>query len=90
MLISILQHLIGAVLIFVLFFGIGFILNMLVKTTWFPSLLYLLAVLPAAVLFGDFEVLSGDFIVYGIGGLGGAILSGSVIQTLRRQGYKMF
>jgi hypothetical protein len=90
MLIDILQHIIGAVLIFVLFFGIGFIVNMLIKTTWFPIWLYLIVVLPLAMWFGDFTVLSADFAVYGVGGLAGAALSGSIIRTLRRQGYKMF
>jgi hypothetical protein len=86
----IIQHLIGAVLIFVLFFGIGFIINMLVKTTWFPIWFYLLAVVPLAVIFGDFDALSIDFLIYGLGGLAGAALSGTIIRTLRTQGYKMF
>jgi hypothetical protein len=88
--IAILQSLIGAVLIFVLFFGIGFIINMLVKTTWFPVWFYLLAVLPFSLWAGDFNVFSIDFLIYGLGGLAGAALSGKTIQTLRRQGYKMF
>lgn len=88
--IAILQSLIGAVLIFVLFFGIGFIINMLVKTTWFPVWFYLLAVLPISLWYGNFTVLSVDFVIYGLGGLVGAVLSGMTIQTLRRQGYKMF
>jgi hypothetical protein len=39
---------------------------------------------------GNFTVLSVDFVIYGLGGLVGAVLSGMTIQTLRRQGYKMF
>jgi hypothetical protein len=86
----IVQHMIGAVLIFVLFFGIGFTINMLVKTTWFPVWFYVVAIVPLAVIFGDFEALSIDFVIYGLGGLVGAVLSGTIIRTLRNQGYKMF
>lgn len=37
---SVLQAVIATILIFVLAFGVGFILNMLLKTTWFPVFLY--------------------------------------------------
>ena len=37
------------VLFFVMMFGIGFILNMLMKTTWFPSYLFIIVILPIVV-----------------------------------------
>jgi hypothetical protein len=86
----ILQLVIGTLLIFVLFFGMGFIINMLVKTTWFPVWFYVIVVIPLVLIFLDFNAVSFDFLVYGIGGLAGAVLSGSIIRTLRQQGYKMF
>lgn len=84
------QLLIGTLLIFVLFFGMGFIINMLVKTTWFPIWFYLIVVLPLVIVFLDFDWFSIDFYVYGASGLAGAMLSGTVIRTLRQQGYRMF
>lgn len=38
-----------AVLFFVMMFGIGFILNMLMKTTWFPAYLFVIVILPVVV-----------------------------------------
>nr|WP_313782458.1 YuiB family protein [Paenibacillus larvae] len=38
------QLVIVTVLLFVLFFGLGFILNMLIKTTWLPIYMYFLLV----------------------------------------------
>ncbi len=87
------------VLMFVLFFGIGFILNMLMKTTWFPIYGYIALVIGLviwawqrdAVPFG--QSVSGygvsDY-VSALAGLVGAALSGSTIKSLRMKGYKMF
>ncbi|NGM83750.1 hypothetical protein G5B47_15115 [Paenibacillus sp. 7124] len=88
------------VLFFVMMFGIGFILNMLMKTTWFPAYLFVLVILPVVVYsIWDrssvtlWEHLSSfhpvDYLT-GIAGLAGAVLSGWTIRRLRLGGYKMF
>lgn len=87
------------VLFFVLLFGIGFILNMLLKTTWFPIYLYLIVMLPLVVYWQwDAELSFADNLlgyqiadyITAIGGLVGAYLSGKTIHVLRVKGYKMF
>lgn len=45
MIVSIMQFIISIVLYFVLFFGIGFILNMLFRTTWFMAIIYPIIIL---------------------------------------------
>lgn len=101
------QVAIVTVLMFVLIFGIGFILNMLLKTTWLPIYLYALLVIGVIVWFwskegGDgfwtqFDVLAASLRGFAfpdyaaaIGGLAGAILSGTTIRALRSKGYRMF
>ncbi|WP_127585801.1 YuiB family protein [Paenibacillus koleovorans] len=92
------QLVIAALLIFVLAFGIGFIFNMLLKTTVFPVYLYVLAVIGMFLYWAWesgtlWENLAGNTIVdYTpfIGGLFGAFLSGSAIKALRERGFKMF
>lgn len=101
------QVAIVTVLMFVLIFGIGFILNMLLKTTWLPIYLYGLLILFVIIWFWSKEGGSGFWREFGalaeslggfafpdyaaaIGGLVGAVLSGSSIRTLRAKGYKMF
>jgi hypothetical protein len=94
------QLIIATVLLFVLFFGIGFILNMLMKTTWFPIYGYILLVIGLLIYWwrdseaGNFlDSLAGyswaDYLT-AAGGLIGAILSGFAIRTLRSKGFKMF
>lgn len=93
------QWFIAIVLFFVLLFGIGFILNMLLKTTWFPIYVYILVMLPGVIYSqwnssqGFWENLGGygmvDFVT-ALGGLVGAVLSGMTIKFLRSRGYKMF
>ncbi|MEB3100471.1 YuiB family protein [Ferviditalea candida] len=92
------QLVIAALLIFVLIFGIGFILNMLLKTTWLPIYGYL--VLLAVLLYMNWDkqgsilqsAASYTYVDYipAVGGLVGAIMSGWTIGTLRSKGYKMF
>lgn len=95
---NIFQVIIIALLAFVLMFGIGFILNMLLKTTWFP--IYVYAVLMIGVLiymeWGSENWLR-SIASYGvidwlaiIAGLIGAYASGLTIRALRAKGYKMF
>lgn len=95
---DLLQLLIVTVLLFVLFFGLGFILNMLMKTTWFPIYGYI-ALLIGLFVYWEWgsgtlsanlaEYTAVDYIPF-VGGLIGAVLSGSTIRTLRRKGFKMF
>jgi hypothetical protein len=82
----------------VLFFGMGFILNMLMKTTWFPTYAYVLLIIGLVIYWawGTNSILSYiaefsyvDYIT-AIGGLIGAYLSGSAIKALRIRGFKMF
>ncbi|MBN6186661.1 hypothetical protein JQN58_06605 [Aneurinibacillus sp. BA2021] len=88
---NIAQFIIGIPLFIVLLFGIGFILNMLVKTTWMPTLLYISVV--AGVLI--YLIMNHrtphvvDYVML-ISGLLGAIASGWTIKMLRTKGYRMF
>lgn len=93
-----LQLIIVTVLLFVLFFGLGFILNMMMKTTWFPIYGYTALVIGLVVYWGwGTGSLASNLAGYGVadyipavGGLIGAVLSGSIIKSLRQKGYKMF
>jgi predicted membrane protein len=91
------QLMIVTVLLLVLFFGIGFILNMLMKTTWFPIYAYFAVVIIFVVYWGTAGSLTSNVSGYtfadyipAVGGLVGAILSGSAIKALRVRGFKMF
>lgn len=88
------------ILFFVMMFGIGFILNMLMKTTWFPCFLFVIVILPIVVYslwnrdqttllahLSSFQLV--DYLT-GLAGLAGAFLSGWTIKTLRFKGFKMF
>jgi hypothetical protein len=96
---GLIQLIIATTLFFVLLFGIGFILNMLLKTTWLTVYLYFIVVIPL-VIYSQWEAgetlwanITGYTIVdyvTALGGLGGAILSGWAIKTLRVKGYQMF
>lgn len=44
-LVQLIQHTVAAILFFVIFFGISFILNMLLRRTWFMSFVYPVVVL---------------------------------------------
>lgn len=95
---ALLQLIIVTVLLFVLFFGLGFILNMLMKTTWFPIYGYIALVIGLVLYWGwgtgslASNITEYSFVDYvpAVGGLIGAILSGSTIKYLRTNGYKMF
>ncbi|MCI3919983.1 YuiB family protein [Paenibacillus sp. TRM 82003] len=95
---NIFQVIVIVLLAFVLMFGIGFILNMLLKTTWFPIYGYLALIVGTFVYMewgtANFFASLGE---YGIidwmavtGGVFGAYVSGWTIQTLRVRGFKMF
>ena len=87
------------VLMFVIMLGIGFILNMLLKTTWLPLYAYGLLIIGILVWFafkeeGSFWVTIQSFDIpdylTAVGGILGAWMSGSTIRTLRENGFKMF
>ncbi|CAM3426218.1 YuiB family protein [Marinicrinis lubricantis] len=87
------------VLFFVLLFGIGFILNMLLKTTWLTIYLYIFVMLPLVFyrlydtdmsFWGNLKSYQIADYLTALGGLAGAYFSGSAIKTLREKGYKMF
>lgn len=84
---NIAQLVISIPLFLFLAFGIGFLLNMLIKTTWLPLVMYGLLLIYLFIKMG--HLLPVDYIVLS-SGLGGAILSGVVIRTLRQKGYRMF
>ncbi|WP_025027961.1 YuiB family protein [Caldalkalibacillus mannanilyticus] len=86
------QFVISLFLFPVLFFGIGFLLNMLLKTTWFPgAILYPLIVVVMVSYYGQGfgSLLMVDIIILS-SGLIGALLSGYIIKVLRQRGYRMF
>jgi len=95
---NIFQVIVIALLAFVLMFGVGFILNMLLKTTWFPIYGYMLLMIGMFVYFewGADNMLA-NLAEYGlidwlavVFGLVGAYVSGVTIKTLRVRGFKMF
>lgn len=85
--ISLPQLIISIPLFFVLTFGIGFILNMILKTTWLPLVVYLGIVIYFLFSLSTFHV--PDLTVL-FSGLAGAIGGGWTIKTLRAKGYRMF
>ncbi|MDR6226319.1 YuiB family protein [Desmospora profundinema] len=81
------QYLISIPLFAFLAFGISFILNMILKTTWLPVILYVGLV--GVLIFRMEQLKNGDYLMLTVGLIG--ILIGSwVIQYLRKQGYRMF
>jgi hypothetical protein len=96
--INILQIIVVMLLLFILFFGIGFILNMLLKTTWFP-LYGALALIIGLVIYSQFNSNSSwltdepfsyiDGLMF-IAVLLGAYVGGWTIKTLRLKGFRMF
>lgn len=94
-----LQLIVAMVLFFVMMFGIGFILNMLLKTTWFPIYLFVIVLIPLGIwwTWDDNLSVTANFTEFTIvdllpvfGALIGAYVSGWSIRALRRGGYKMF
>jgi hypothetical protein len=85
---TLLQFLISIVLFTVLGFGIGFIFNMVLRTTWLP------VIIAAGVIVGALvykKIMPGIFdTVILMCGILGTIVSGWTIQTLRKKGYRMF
>ncbi|WP_238323135.1 YuiB family protein [Gorillibacterium massiliense] len=98
MIIELIQLFLLIVISFVLFFGIGFIVNMLLKTTWLPIYLAVAVIVILLIYLWKPSVSIGSNLTeYGfadilsvLSGIGGAALSGYTIKTLRFKGYKMF
>ncbi|AQS57473.1 MAG: YuiB family protein [Novibacillus thermophilus] len=84
---NIYQFIVSIPLFLVLAFGLGFIINMIVKTTWAPSYVYILLVAFFVYRSGGMNGLDAVILLTG---LVGVILSGIVIRTLRKKGYRMF
>ncbi|MGA8941263.1 MAG: YuiB family protein [Thermoactinomyces sp.] len=82
------QLIISIPLLFVLFFGLGFILNMILKTTWLPLVLFFAVVLYVGRDVTQIVTLV-NAVLFGSGLLGvlGGILA---IRMLRSKGYQMF
>lgn len=100
MIIEIVQVIIATVLFFVMMFGIGFILNMLLKTTWFPIILFFVVLIAVAIwspwdesanpTLSNFGTYTLVYYIPITGALIGAYVSGWAIRALRKGGYKMF
>lgn len=97
---KVLQIVFATMLFLCMTFGIGFIINMLVKTTWFPTYFFIVLIIILALWApwsGDNQKLIDvitqytivDFIPI-VGAIIGAILSGTTIKALRKGGYQMF
>ncbi|CAM3348423.1 YuiB family protein [Hydrogenibacillus schlegelii] len=82
-----LQFIVSLPLFFVLFFALGFILNMVLKTTWLPGVLSVFVPIAAYLAVGRLTWV--DVVVFAFGILG-AWTSGGVIHYLRTHGYRMY
>lgn len=85
---NIIQFLISIVLFTILAFGIGFILNMVLRTTWLPVIVCIGVVVGALVLKNI--VPTGFDLTILLFGMAGSVMSGYTIQLLRKKGYRMF
>ncbi|MGO0063041.1 YuiB family protein [Brevibacillus fluminis] len=85
---NIIQFLISIVLFTILAFGIGFILNMVLRTTWLPVIVCVGVVVGALVLKNI--VPTGYDLTILLFGMAGSVMSGYTIQLLRKKGYRMF
>ncbi|WP_062199481.1 YuiB family protein [Massilibacterium senegalense] len=98
---SIPMLIISMLLFFVLFFGIGFLLNMILRVTWLMALIYPIVVFmivykmldtkfSVSAILNGFTKLGGADIVILTTGFVGSVLAGVTIKTLRKKGYQMF
>lgn len=85
---NLMQFMVSIVLFTVLGFGIGFILNMILKTTWFPVVIGV-GVVVGALVYQQIVPGVWDSLILGCG-MAGTVASGWTIQTLRKKGYRMF
>lgn len=82
------QLIISIPLLFVLFFGLGFIFNMILRTTWFPMVIYAGIIL--YVGWGLSSIFSFVNMVLLLASLAGVIMGIWTIRLLRAKGYRMF
>ncbi|WP_232696825.1 YuiB family protein [Brevibacillus daliensis] len=82
---------ISLVLFLVLGFGIGFILNMLLRSTWLPLVLGvgIVAYVVISLLMNGKVPQLIDIVILSAG-IAGTVGSGYTIQLLRKKGYRMF
>ncbi|EST53510.1 hypothetical protein T458_22225 [Brevibacillus panacihumi W25] len=85
---SILQFVVSIVLFSVLGFGIGFIFNMILRTTWLPIIIAI-GVVIGTLIYQQIVPGIWDAVILGCG-MVGTVASGWTIQTLRKKGYRMF
>lgn len=85
--ISLVQLIISIPLLLVFFFGIGFILNMILKTTWLPIYLFLVLIVYFAFQINHVYVTD---ITWLIASLAGVVGSAFTIRYLRAKVYRMF
>ncbi|MGD8192109.1 YuiB family protein [Brevibacillus ginsengisoli] len=85
---NIIQFVISILLFGILGFGMGFILNMLLRTTWLPVVLGLGFVIGYLLYM---QIVPGiyDAIILAFG-IVGSVMSGWTIRLLRSKGYQMF
>lgn len=87
-----------SLLAFVLTFGVAFILNMLLKTTWFPMLAYVVVMVTLFFYYKEDSMSIWDNVLdYGVAdwlayvcGMSGVAVSGWAIRLLRIKGFQMF
>ncbi len=86
------QFIVSLFLFLVFGFGLSFIINMIAKTTWFPSIASGLALVGFSIeryiSEGDLYTIV-DYAVL-ICGVLGTLISAWTIKTLREKGYRMF
>ncbi|WP_126428420.1 YuiB family protein [Brevibacillus marinus] len=85
---NIIQFAISLILFAVLAFGIGFIINMILRTTWLPVVLALGVIIGTLVYQGIVPNIFDTIIL--LFGVLGSVLSGWTIRLLRQKGYRMF
>lgn len=85
---SILQFVVSIVLFSVLGFGIGFIFNMILRTTWLPIIIAI-GVVIGTLIYQQIVPGIWDAVILSCG-MVGTVASGWTIQTLRKKGYRMF
>lgn len=85
---SVLQFVVSIVLFAVLGFGIGFIFNMILRTTWLP-VVFAVGIVVGTLIVQKIVPGIWDTVILACGLLG-TVGSGWTIQTLRKKGYRMF
>lgn len=81
------QFIIAIPLFMILFFGLGFILNMVLKTTWLPAYASIIIFAGVWIYLGHLYI--SDVVVLASGVIG-AFISCITIKTLRQRGFRMF